>query len=343
MTIRLKPLDQQVVVITGASSGIGLATARMAAAKGARLVLVARNDVALKEVVDEIRDQGGQAIHVAVDVASEGDVRRIADEAVAAFGGFDTWVNNAGVSVYGRTHEALIDDLRRTFETNFWGVVYGSRVASQHLRERGGAIINIGSELSDVPAPLQGMYSASKHAVKGWTDAMRMELQDEGAPISVTLIKPAAIDTPYADHAGNEMDDHPQHVPPVFARRCGRGHPACGHHPHPRPLRGQRRDGRLHVEQDHAWRDGPLHPARSRPRHARRRPEAHPRCPLSAGRRRAGARPLSRAGASQPLYQSEGELVGHRFGERGCRSGGHGALALAPGLNVTHRGEAEAR
>ena len=217
MTIRLKPLDEQVIVITGASSGIGLATARMAADKGARLVLAARNDVALQDLVDEIRDKGGQATHVAVDVASEEDVRRIAEEAVAAFGGFDTWVNNAGVSVYGRTHEAPIDDLRRMFETNFWGVVYGSRIASQHLRENGGAIINIGSELSDVAAPLQGMYSASKHAVKGWTDAMRMELQDEDAPIAVTLIKPAAIDTPYADHAGNEMADHPQHVPPVYS------------------------------------------------------------------------------------------------------------------------------
>lgn len=217
MTIRLKPLDEQVVVITGASSGIGLTTARIAAAKGARLVLAARDDVALERLVDEIRDQGGQAIHVAVDVASEEEVRRIADVATAAFGGFDTWVNNAGISVYGRTHEAPIDDLRRMFETNFWGVVYGSRVASEHLRERGGAIINIGSELSDVAAPLQGMYSASKHAVKGWTDAMRMELQDEDAPISVTLIKPAAIDTPYADHAGNEMADHPQHVPPVYS------------------------------------------------------------------------------------------------------------------------------
>lgn len=217
MTIRLKPLDEQVLIITGATSGIGLTTARMAAARGARLVLAARNDAALQRLVDELREKGGQAIQVAVDVASEEGVRRIADEALAAFGGFDTWVNNAGVSVYGRTHEAPIDDLRRMFETNFWGVVYGSRVASQHLREHGGAIINIGSELSDVAAPLQGGYSASKHAVKSWTDAMRMELQDEGAPISVTLIKPSAIDTPYADHAANEMGDHPQHVPPVYS------------------------------------------------------------------------------------------------------------------------------
>lgn len=217
MTIRLKPLDQQVLVITGASSGIGLATARMAADKRARLKLASRNDEALQRLVDEVRDKGGQAVHVTADVGLEDDVVRIAAEAVEAFGGFDTWVNNAGVSVYGRTHEAPIDDLRRMFETNFWGVVYGSRIASEHLRYRGGAIINIGSELSDVAAPLQGMYSASKHAVKGWTDALRMELQDEVAPVSVTLIKPAAIDTPYADHAGNEMGDHPQHVPPVYS------------------------------------------------------------------------------------------------------------------------------
>src|SRR5213076_34618 len=109
------------------------------------------------------------------------------------FGGFDTWVNNAGVSVYGRIEQVPIEDLRKIFETNFWGVVYGSRIAMEQMKNTGGggALINIGSTLSDRAIPLQGMYSASKHAVKGFTDALRIELESESAPVSVTLIKPA--------------------------------------------------------------------------------------------------------------------------------------------------------
>lgn len=217
MKVKLKKLEEQVLVITGASSGIGLATARMAARKGARLVLASRSDEALRELVEEIRRQNGQAVHVRADVASEADVRRIADEARRTFGGFDTWVNNAGASVYGRALEVSADDMRRVFDTNVWGVVYGSRIACEHLRDRGGALINIGSEVSDQPIPLQAIYSASKHAVKGWTDALRMELEHEGAPISVTLIKPGPIDTPYTEHAKNYLEDEPQHAPPVYA------------------------------------------------------------------------------------------------------------------------------
>src|SRR6266566_5808136 len=167
MKMRLKPLADQTMVITGASSGIGLVTARKAARKGARLVLAARSEDDLSLLVDEICCNGGQAIAVQADVGSETDVRHIAAEAIRAFGGFDTWVNNAGVSVYGRALDVPIPDMRRVFETNVWGVVYGSRVACEHLRLRGGALINLGRELSDKAAPLQAIYSASKHAVKG--------------------------------------------------------------------------------------------------------------------------------------------------------------------------------
>ncbi len=216
MKLRLKPLRDQVVVITGASSGIGLSTARMAARRGAKLVLAARSDDALRSLVDEIRSRGGEAIHVECDVGREEDVRRIAEEAQQTFGGFDTWVNNAGVSVYGTCLEVSIDDMKRVMDTNFWGVVFGSRVAAEHLRQHGGALINIGSEVSDRAVPLQGIYSASKHAVKGWTDALRTELEHERAPVSVTLIKPGPIDTPYTQHAKNYLADQPKHAPPVY-------------------------------------------------------------------------------------------------------------------------------
>lgn len=221
MKLRLKKLKDQTIVITGASSGIGLVTARMAHRRGARLVLAARNEDALRKLTDEIKRQGGEAVYVVADVGSEEQVREIGRVALERFGGFDTWINDAGISIYGRLDEVSTEDHRRLFETNFWGVVYGSLEAARHLRRRngktGGAIINLGSTLSDRAIPIQGMYSASKHAVKGFTDALRMELEEAGAPISVTLIKPAGINTPYPQHAKNYMDEEPSLPPPVYA------------------------------------------------------------------------------------------------------------------------------
>ncbi|EJF08778.1 MULTISPECIES: SDR family oxidoreductase [Pontibacter] len=216
MKIKLKPLKDQVIVITGASSGIGLCTAFAAAEKGARLVLAARNEQALYDIAQEINDKGGEAIAIGADVARQQDVQRIADMAMSHFGGFDTWVNNAGVSVYGRLLEVSDEDNRRLFDTNFWGVVYGSQMAAMHLRNRGGAIINIGSVLSDMGIPMQGMYSATKHAVKGFTDSLRIELEEDEAPVSVTLIKPSGINTPYPDHAKNYTDHKLTLPPPVY-------------------------------------------------------------------------------------------------------------------------------
>lgn len=211
-----KPLSEQVIVITGASSGIGLATARAAAAAGARLVLIARNLDALRDLEAEIREAGGEALAIAADVGRREELDRAASEALARFGGIDTWVNNAGVSIYGRLAEVSEEDHRRLFETNFWGVVNGSLAALPALKVNGGALINLGSVLSDQAIPIQGMYSASKHAVKGFTDALRMELEEEGARVSVTLIKPAAIDTPYPQHARNYMSQEPNLPAPVY-------------------------------------------------------------------------------------------------------------------------------
>ena len=217
MTVHLRNLNEQVLVLTGATSGIGLVTARMAAERGARLVLAARNEEALNRLCDEINSSGGEAVPVAADVGNEGDVKKIAAEALNKFSNFDTWVNNAGVSIYGKLEDVPTEDFRQLFETNFWGVVYGSLVAARNLKIYGGAIINIGSTLSDRAIPLQGMYCASKHAVKGFTDSLRMELEAEDAPVSVTLIKPSAIDTPYKEHARNYLDTEPENPPPVYS------------------------------------------------------------------------------------------------------------------------------
>jgi short-subunit dehydrogenase len=217
MKTQLKELAEQVIVITGASSGIGLTTARMAAERGARLVLVARNGEALETIAGDLRALGAEVIHVVADVGHEDEVRAVARKAIEHFGGFDTWVNNAGVSIFGRNEEVSREDQRRLFDTNFWGVVHGSLAAVEHLKKKGGALINLGSEVSDASVPLQGMYAASKHAVKGFTDSLRIELMEEGAPVSVTLIKPAAIDTMFVPHAKNYMDVEPKLPPPIYA------------------------------------------------------------------------------------------------------------------------------
>jgi len=211
MAISLKPINEQVIVITGASSGIGLATALTAAKKGAKLVLAARSEDTLDDVAQQIASMGGEAIRVGADVGQREQIQKIADAAISRFGRIDTWVNNAGVSIYGRLDEVAEEESRRLFDVNFWGVVNGSLVALPYLKQSGGALINVGSEVSDAVVPLQGMYSASKHAVKGFTDALRVEIEEvDEANVAITLIQPTAVDTPYPQHARNYMDREPK-------------------------------------------------------------------------------------------------------------------------------------
>ena len=214
MAVHLRPLAEQVVVITGASSGIGLVTARMAAKKGAAVVVAARNGPALTELAEEIRAEGGRAVAVVADVGQQDDVARIAATAAAEFGGFDTWVNNAGVSIFGMVDEVSIEDMHRMFATNYWGVVYGSLEAVRHYKARGGpagAIVMVGSVFGDRATPVQSTYASAKHAVHGWTDALRMEMEHQGAPVSVTLLHPGRIDTPYNEHAQSYIEQQPAH------------------------------------------------------------------------------------------------------------------------------------
>ena len=212
----LKPLRDQVMVITGASSGIGLATARRAAAAGARVVLAARNSEALDEVVVSIRNKGGQATALPIDVADAGAADELANKAIAEFGTIDSWVNDAAVALYARVEDVTMEEHRRVFDVGYFGLVQGSLAAVRHMKQRGGALINLGSVLSNRSIPLQGPYCAMKAAVMQFTDALRMELEDEGSLISVTLIKPSAIDTPYPEHARNKIGQPARLPQPIY-------------------------------------------------------------------------------------------------------------------------------
>ena len=214
MPLALSPLAEQVVVLTGATSGIGLATARRLAGRGARLVLVARGEAALDELAAELGP--GRALAAPADVADREAVSRAADAALARFGRIDTWINDAGVAIYGATADVPWEEQRRLFETNYWGLVAGSLEAAARFAARPGPgkIVNLGSVLSDRAMIYQGPYSASKHAAKAITDALRMELAAEGRPVSVTLIKPGAVDTPYMEHARSHMGSAGTRNPP---------------------------------------------------------------------------------------------------------------------------------
>ena len=209
--MRLKPLADQTLVITGASSGIGLATAREAVRLGAAVFLVSRNGRELEQVADELNEEGGRAAFLAIDVAEDGAAERIAAAATEAFGGFDTWVNDAAVTSYGTLEQLGMAEQRRIFDVNYFGMLQGCLAAVRHFRERGGpgAIINLGSVLSDRTIIKQPAYSAAKAAVRSMTEGVRMDVEREGLPISVTLIKPAGMHSPFPEHGRNHMDEPP--------------------------------------------------------------------------------------------------------------------------------------
>jgi len=195
-------------------------------------VLTSRSEQALRDAVNRIRAKGGRATYFVADVGDDAAMQEVARRTVEEFGRIDTWVNNAGVGMYGKLTDTPIEDKRKLFDTNFWGVVHGCHAAVQHMRTTGGAIINLGSVASDRSTPLLGIYAASKHAVKAYTDALRMELEYEQVPISVTLIKPTSINTPFIEHARSYMANEPEFLSPVYPpEEVARAILHCATHP----------------------------------------------------------------------------------------------------------------
>jgi short-subunit dehydrogenase len=211
-----KAIRDQVIVITGASSGIGRITAIAAAAEGARVVLASRNEANLNDVAAEIFRAGGSAIAVPTDVTDIDQVRVLGQAAIDKFGRVDTWVNNAAVSLYGSFDEVELEDMRRVLDVNFMGQVNCAKVALPLLEDSAGALVCVGSVLSDVGMPLQGAYVASKHAVKGWVDGLRVELRKKRSRVRVTLVKPSSMNTPLFDKARTALGVMPRPIPPVY-------------------------------------------------------------------------------------------------------------------------------
>jgi NAD(P)-dependent dehydrogenase (short-subunit alcohol dehydrogenase family) len=196
-------LQDTVVVVTGASSGIGRATVETLATAGATVVAVARRLEPLQELERAASDGEGEVVARKADVTDAAELERIAADTVGTFGRLDAWVNNAAVNQYGRFEELPLEEWRQVVETNLFGYVHGARAAIPYFREQGrGVLVNVASVLAKVPAPLQSAYVTSKFAIKGLSDSLRQELQD--APdITVSTILPGPIDTPLFQHAAN--------------------------------------------------------------------------------------------------------------------------------------------
>jgi len=213
-----RPLREQVVVITGASSGIGRETALHLGQRGASLVLAARNAEALTSLAREIEQVGGQAHVVPTDVADWPQVEKLAQAAVDRFGRIDTWINNAGLYLAARVEDMTIDDATRLMQVNVLGTIHGTKAALPHLIRQGqGTIINVGSAVGARGTPLLAAYSASKFAVKGFTEALRVELARDHPGIKVVLIMPLSINTPlFTNHARSRLGFVPHPIPPIY-------------------------------------------------------------------------------------------------------------------------------
>jgi short-subunit dehydrogenase len=214
-----RSVSEQVIVLTGASSGIGRETALEFARRGAKLALAARNKEALDTLAAEVERLGGEALAVPVDVSDVNQVAELAARAAARFGRIDTWVNNASVSTYGFVEQMDVAEIRRVIEVNLLGEIYGMKAALPHLRETGGTIINVSSTLGRRAVPLQAAYCAAKHGVVAFGEALRLELRHAKVPVQVVDVLPSSVNTPLFEHARSKLGVLPRPIAPIYEPR----------------------------------------------------------------------------------------------------------------------------
>jgi NAD(P)-dependent dehydrogenase (short-subunit alcohol dehydrogenase family) len=264
----VREVGEQVVVLTGASSGIGRDTALELARRGAKLVLAARNREALDTLVGEVERLGGLAVAVATDVSDYQQLTELASRAVERFGRIDTWVNNASVSTYGTVEQLDVEEIRRVIEVNLLGEIYGMKAALPHLRRSGGTIINVSSTLGKRAVALQAAYCAAKHGVVAFGEALRLELRHAKVPVAVVDVLPSSINTPLFEHARSKLGVMPQPIPPIYEPRVVADRPDDGrdnlYQPIPGPGRTTGQFGRRSKSTSLYTRWFGLHPARAR-------------------------------------------------------------------------------
>jgi NAD(P)-dependent dehydrogenase (short-subunit alcohol dehydrogenase family) len=216
-TQQLKPVQEQVVALMGASSGIGRETALKFAKRGARVVVSARSEAGLASLVEEIRGEGGEATAVVADTSEFDQVKAVADRAVEEYGRLDTWVHLAAVGLFATFEQTTPEEFERVIDVNLMGQVYGAMAALPHLKREGrGALIHISSVEAKRSFPFHSAYGASKHGIDGFLEALRVELKHEGWPISVTQVMPGTINTPFFDKGRTKLGVKPVGIPPIY-------------------------------------------------------------------------------------------------------------------------------
>ncbi len=227
-----RPLEDQVLVVVGASSGIGRATARAAAARGAKVVVGARNGPALDEAVREIEQAGGEGVAVPIEATSQVDLESICARAVERFGRIDTFVATIMVTVYAEVEQLEPDELRRVMDVNFMGRALAYRAALPHLKETRGTFIDVNSALSYRGIPLQAAYCASKAAGRAFFESARVEQEKHGTGVDISLILPGGINTPQFLRGRQKVGLQPQPVPPIYQpETVARAVLHCAEHP----------------------------------------------------------------------------------------------------------------
>ena len=216
--MKLKPLREQVVVLMGASSGIGRETALRIAKGGAKVVVAARSEAGLRSLEDEIRELGGEVTTMVADVSEFEQVEAVAQRAVEEYGRLDTWVHLAAVGLFAPFDQTEPEEFRRVVEVDLMGQVYGAMAALPHIKREGsGALVHVSSVVGKRSAPLQSAYSASKHGIDGFLESLRVELLQEGwNSIGITNVMPAAINTPFFVKARTKLGVKPKGFPPTY-------------------------------------------------------------------------------------------------------------------------------